>query len=104
MLAANLIINKLLQTKDYSIIKTNSLDVSYFEGYDKEFTFIEEHYKKYGNIPDLIVFLQKFPDFENIEVNETDDYLLDKLYEEHNFTCFTKHIPNINKLLKAIFY
>ena len=81
MLAANQLINKIIQTKDYDVIKTNSLDDSYFGDYSKEFNFIVDHYKMYGNIPDISTFANKFPDFEFQDVGETNDYILDKLYE-----------------------
>ena len=48
MLAANQLINKILQTKDYDVIKQNSLEARYFVGYQDEFQFIVDHYKKYG--------------------------------------------------------
>ena len=100
MLAANQIINKLIDNKDYNFIKTNGLDSSYFTGYEQEFNFIVDHYKKYGNIPDDITFMEKFQDFERLEVNETNDYLLDKLYEEYGFQKFTNMIPQLNSCLK----
>ena len=100
MLAANLIINKLLQTKDFSIIKKNGLESYYFDGYEDEFNFIVEHYKKYGNIPDEMPFAEKFPDFEPFVVNETDDYLIDKLHEEYGYKKFTQMLPVLNEKLK----
>lgn len=100
MLVANQFINKILQTKDYEIIKRNSLDDSYFKGYEKEFNFLVDHYKKYGNIPDTMTFLSKFNDFELQEVNETMDYLLDKLYEEYTYNNFCEQLPPITRLLK----
>lgn len=100
MLAANLIINKLLQTKDFSIIKKNGLESCYFDGYEDEFNFIVEHYKKYGNIPDEMPFAEKFPDFEPFVVNETDDYLIDKLHEEYGYKKFTQMLPVLNEKLK----
>lgn len=100
MLAANQIINKLIDTKDFNFIKTNSLDARYFTGYELEFQFIMDHYKKYGNIPDDLTFLSKFQDFERIEVNETNDYLLDKLYEEYGYQQFATIIPQLNNCLK----
>ena len=100
MLAANLIINKVLQTKDFNIIKANSLDSSYFAGYEDEFNFIVEHYKKYGNIPDELPFAERFPNFDAVLVNETDDYLVDKLQEEFGYQKFCKLIPELDRLVK----
>lgn len=100
MLAANQLINKILQTKDYEVIKTNGLEESYFGDYSKEFNFIVDHYKKYGNIPDANTFLSKFPDFEYQEVNETNDYILDQLYEEYGYRKFAKYWPELQSYIQ----
>lgn len=100
MLAAILIINKLLQTKNFDIIKTNNLDVSQFIGCQEEFNFIVEHQKKYGNVPDEMPFAERFPNFEPVLVNETDEYLVDKLHEEYGFQKFSEMLPKLNAKLK----
>lgn len=100
MLAAFQVINKILQTKDYHFIKNNNLDETYFGGYENEFNFIMEHYKKNGNIPDTLTFLSNFPNFNPTEVNETDNYLLDRLQEERGFIKFTQFMPELNRLIK----
>ena len=98
MLAALQTINKLLQTKDYNFIKTNSLTAEYFAGFEKEFIFIDQHYQQFGNIPDVVTFLEKFPNFELTEVNETDDYLLDRLYEDYGFRKFAPFVTQLGKV------
>ncbi len=100
MIITTQVLNKILQTKDYSLIKTNGLDASYFKGYENEFNFIEQHYRQFGNIPDVLTFLNKFNDFQTVEVNETDDYLLDKLYEEYGFHKFAPILNNLNTKIK----
>lgn len=100
MVAANLILNKVLQTKQFDIIKNNSLVEEQFTGYESEFKFIVDHYKKYGNVPDEMPFAEKFPDFEVFLVNETDDYLVDKLHEEYGWRKFTEIMPTFNAKLK----
>lgn len=77
------ILNKVLSDKDYSIIEKNALDESYFDAYPCEYTFIKDHYDKYKNVPDTATFLDKFPEFDLIEVNESTKYLVDKIREEH---------------------
>lgn len=100
MLAANQLLNKIIQTKDYNVIKTNSLDSTYFSGYEEEFNFIVDHYKKYGNIPDDVTFLNKFNNFEFNQVNETNDFLLDRLYEEKGFLQFANMLPDFQKCIQ----
>ena len=101
MLAVSQFINKILQTKDYSLVKTNCLDKDYFVGFQDEFNFIEEHYKTYGNIPDTTTFLEKFPNFQLYEVNESDEYLLNRLFEEYGYHKFVPVIPELSKLLQV---
>ena len=80
----NQFINKLLQTQDTSLIIVNNLDVSFFSDYPEEFRFIKNHIDSYGNVPDRTTFLSKFSDFDIFEVNESNDYLIDELYEDRN--------------------
>ena len=78
------ILSKVINTKDNSIIEDNALTQEYFPGYADEFNFIQDHIKTYGNVPDAETFFDRFPKAELVEVTETDDYLLDKLLEEHS--------------------
>ena len=100
MLAAYQIINKVLQTKDYSIIKRNGLEAKQFSIYSEQFQFIVDHYKKNGNIPDMLTFQSYFPDFTFNEVYETDDYLLDRLYEENGYQKWSEILPTLNQKIK----
>lgn len=100
MLAGYQLLNKILQTKDYGIIKTNSLVRENFTGYEKEFDFIEEHHRKHGNVPDELTFLEKFPNFTLQEVGETVEYLLDKMYDDNGFHNFNNYFPKIIETYK----
>lgn len=77
------LLSKILLSKDYNIVEENLLDSSYFMGYEKEFDFIKDHYKKYKKVPDKASFLAAFPDFDIIPVSEPTKYLIDKIREEH---------------------
>lgn len=96
MLVTTQVINKILQTKDFNIIKRNCLDESYFKGFTDEYKFIENHVNLYGNVPDLQTFIGKFTDFALFEVNETESYLIDKLYEEYGYQRFAEMLPILN--------
>ena len=95
------IISKVLQTSDNSIIENNLLDEQYFVGYEEEFNFIQEHVKKYGNVPDKETFLKHFsddngnPTIELVEVNESDRYLIDTIREEY---LFYKSVPVVQRI------
>ena len=77
------LINKVLQTKDYSIIEKNNISKEFFFTYEAEFDYIKNHYKQYKTVPDKLTFLNVFPDFDIIEVNEPDSYILEQLQREY---------------------
>lgn len=95
------IINKIIHTQDISIITKNGLTDEYFIGYESEINYILEHYNKYGNIPDKATFIDKFNDFEFVEVNEPDKYLLETLYEEHLYYKSVGVVQKVAELLKT---
>lgn len=77
-------INYLLSSGDSSLVTLNNLNKDFFSDYTEEYKYITEHLQQYGNVPDTITFLDKFPNFDIIEVNESADYLVDKLYKDKN--------------------
>lgn len=79
------ILSKIINTGDYTIIANNDLDADQFFGYKEEFEFIQSHYNTYGNVPDDLTFLTKFPDFDLFEVNESSSYLVETLLEENYY-------------------
>lgn len=93
------ILSKILATKDYSIILDNNLTDAYFVGYENEFNFIKCHYENYGNIPDTATFVANFPDFELVDVTESDRYLLDTLNEEY---LYYKSVPVIQRMAELL--
>lgn len=76
------ILNYILQNKDISFITGNGLTVDFFSDYKNEFNFIVNHYNTYGVVPDQLTFLNYFPDFDIITVQESRKYLLDALYSD----------------------
>jgi len=78
-------LNKILRTKSMDIVFDNDLTERHFAEYPTEFTFILEHYKQYGNVPDIETFISKFPEFNIIEVTESDEYLVDTIHEEFTY-------------------
>lgn len=77
-------LNRILQSKNTALVTVNNLTTEYFSEYKEEFNFIKNHLDTYGNIPDLETFLSRFKEFDVIEVNENDNYLIDALYEDRN--------------------
>ena len=93
------ILSKVLTTGDNSIIENNNLDAEYFISYPEEFEFIQSHVRDYGNVPDKSTFLGKFPEFEIVEVTESDRYLLDTVREER---LYYKSIPVVTKIAELL--
>ena len=96
-----MILNKVLQTKDIGLIQNNMLTKEYFIGYEDEFDFIIEHQQRYGNVPDKASFLDKFKNFEPLEVTEADKYLVDTVREEYLYWKTVPVIQQAAELLKS---
>lgn len=77
-------LNYLLSSGDSSLIFSNNLNKEFFSDYPKEYDYIVKHIKEYGNVPDLVTFLDEFPKFDVTEVSESPDYLINKLYKDKN--------------------
>lgn len=95
------LLNKVIQTHDYSVIEDNQLTNEYFMEYEDEYKFITDHYKQYGNVPDKATFLTKFPDFDFIDVTESDSYLIQTIREEYLYYKSVPVVQQIAKLLKT---
>lgn len=95
------IINKILQTKDYSFITLNNLTVDYFFSYKAEYEFIKTHYDTYHTVPDRLTFLNSFPNFTIQDVNEPNNYLIEQLYNDYNQSYLASRFNGIKKLLEA---
>lgn len=94
------ILSKILDTGDFSIVDKNLLNVDYFTGYEEEFKYIQEHYNKYKKIPDVVTFLEKFPDFEIVDVKESNSYLVDKIREERLYHDSVPILQKASELYK----
>ena len=99
MLTQLQLINKVLSTKDMSLITDNALTKEYFPQLSNEFNFIINHYKKYNVVPDLTTFLKSFPDFEVLQVDESTEYLVSELYREYNENFLASTFNKIRDLL-----
>lgn len=94
-------LNAILSSGDASLITVNNLTKDFFSDYQTEFIFIKSHLDQYGKIPDQATFLSKFPDFDIIQVNETQKYLLDALYEDRNKRELAKVFNKVREALNA---
>ena len=91
------ILNKILLSKDFTIIKNNDITVDFFDPpYDTYFNFIYNHYLQYGNVPDKETFLSRFDDFDLVQVTESDNALVDMLFEEHLYNKMVTVIQTVS--------
>lgn len=89
------ILSKVLQTKSMSLITDNDLNEDYFNSYKKEFEYIRDHSRKFGVVPDKETFIYEFPEFEILDVQESDQFMIDTIREEY---VYAKTVPIINDL------
>lgn len=95
------VLSRILETRDYSIVTDNMLDVLYFPSFQEEFKFIDGHVAEYGVVPDQYTFLAKFPNFEMVEVTEPNEYLVSTLREEDLYRRTVPHLYRIRDLLQT---
>lgn len=93
------VLNKIIQSKDASIITLNNLSVDSFSEYKDEFCFIRNHLTKYGNIPDIETVLNNFPDFQVITVNEPVQYLLEELMHDSNKRFLAENYTKVREYI-----
>lgn len=93
-------LNKILRSQSLDFVIDNDLTDKHFYEYPDEFNFILDHYRQYGNIPDMETFLDKFNEFSVIEVTESDRYLADKLGEEYMYKEMVPILYKVSDILK----
>lgn len=95
------IINRILKTSNMDLVTNNNLTKEMFSEYEPEFEFIYNHYNKYGKVPDKETFLAQFPEFNLIDVAESDKFLLDKINEEYLYKKTVPVIQQTAELMKS---
>lgn len=99
------IINKVLSKKSIDWLKGkpyyNNPDL--FGGYNLHYKMILDHYNQYNEVPDKVTFLDKFPEFDVVEVTDSDESLLSRMDEAVLFTKFLgeNSLQHINELLQS---
>lgn len=94
-------LNKIIASKDASIITLNNLSADFFSEYKDEFWFIKNHLTKYGNIPDVETFLNMFPDFQTLNVTEPVEYLLEELMHDANKRFLAENYTKVRELIMS---
>lgn len=93
------LLNKVLASKDISILIDNNITKEYFTEYSDEFNFIYDHYINYKQVPDIETFVSNFPKFSVLDVKESDLYLINTVREEY---LYSKSVPVIKKAAELL--
>jgi replicative DNA helicase len=93
------VLNRILSSKDTSLIILNNLTEDYFSDYKQEFNFIKDHLINFNNIPDKETFLTTFPNFEIIDVTEKDSYLIEELFKDYKTRKLAETFNHVRTLL-----
>jgi replicative DNA helicase len=93
------VLSKILNEGKLSLVSLNNITPDYFLNYPEEYKFILEHKDTYGNVPDKETFLAKFPDFNILDVQESDEYLIRTFQEEHLYATL---VPVLNKVASLV--
>lgn len=93
------VLSRVLKERNASLLTLNGITEDYFITYPDEYSFIMNHLKEYGNVPDKETFLSKFYNFTLVDVTESDKYLIETFNEEH---LYSLTVPVINKLADII--
>ncbi len=95
------IISKILEESSTDIITSYNLDLSHFHVYKDEMEFIIKHQYEWGNVPDKATFLSNFPDIDFVGTNESNEYLVNTLLEEHTYSLASPVINKVAELMQT---
>lgn len=95
------VLNKILNTGDYSFVSINNLTEDYFFNYKREFNFIKNHVATTGKVPDKLTFANACKEFQFQQVDEPDSYLLEQLFRDYNLAYLTVRFNKIKEFVEA---
>lgn len=95
-----LCINKILSNRSTAILEEQGLTKEHFLVCKEEIEYILEHQELYGNVPDIPTFLERFKDFEIVEVVESDEYLAYRLKEAKLYTDSVPVLKKVEELIR----
>ena len=96
--AAVQILCKILNEGKLDIVKKNGLLKEHFLEWGTEYDFIIDHYERYGNVPDIITVKGKYEYFPDLQVNESEDFLVTQLRAEYMQSRFAMVLPKAREL------
>lgn len=93
------IICKVLTEKSLEIIHANNIDETFFEQFKDLFNFIVDHHKQYAVVPDMSTIANEFRDVTVYDVLESEDYLVNNLYEQKMFRKTYRVIESLQPVM-----
>lgn len=104
-MAALQVIGKILATKDLSLLRKYGLSREHIHDprLQDTYDFIENHYREYGNVPDIATVTEFFPDVVSqlVPVGESDKYIAEALWEDHLFHLSSEVIQKSAELMQT---
>lgn len=85
---------KVLESGSLEPMKELGVSEDMFLTCSDEITFLQKHEVEYKQLPDKLIFLQKFKSFQMLDVSESLEYLADRLKEQF---LYTKMVPIVQK-------
>lgn len=95
------ILNKILQDKSFDLLTANNITDEYFNEYAEQYSYLKNHFNKYGTFPDVETFLSTFSDFDLIVVNESPSYLVNTFREEYLYRQCVPILTKMNELMQT---
>jgi replicative DNA helicase len=97
-----LMINKVLKDKSLKPLKDNGIEPEHFLSpiAREQVQFILDHFQTYGVVPDYAVFLEKYTDFDVLDVAESSEYLSYRLKEAFLYKDTVPVVKEFERLLR----
>lgn len=101
MIVQNQMLNYVLSSKDFSILSENSIGEEYFSDCLAQYRFIRDHYDTYGVVPDIYTFLDKFSNWDVLEVRESPQFLIDEIHEDRKQRVLASAFNKVREALNS---
>lgn len=100
LLVEEQLINKILNDDSLQVVVKTSMEPSMLMHMENELKFIIDHHSKFGNIPDPDTFAEVFKDFNFYQVTESDEYLVEGVFQNAKEKLFLSYLNNQNSLVQ----
>ena len=95
------LLSKVIADNSTELLDNYMIGREYFVGFEDEYDFIYDHKQNYGTVPDAATFNAKFPKIKLVEVNETNEYLIDTIRETYQYYCTVPILKKAAQMLKT---